>query len=146
MSKKSDIQFRMNMLDHESKMHAKFKLTALERSRKLKSLDVTEGKIKARISTLEAQKKQVQSELDEAYSQQNRVATEKREIDKIKSPIITEHALLRYVERFWGVDLEKAHEEILLLPESEKIKAKNTIVTVFPDPEDNFNLAERESQ
>ena len=134
------------MLEHENKLHHMVKYTAVERSRKLKSLEVTEGKIKNRIKMLEAQRDEVQHELSVAIGQMDKVVVEKRYIDQLKSPIVTEHALLRYVERFWGVDLDKAHEEILLLPESEKVKAKNTIVTVFPDPEDHFNLAERESE
>lgn len=133
------------MIKHESEIHGKFKLNALERSRKLKSIEVTEGKIEARIRTLKSFADDVEKELQECYANQNRLAMEKRHIDMQKSPIVTEHALLRYVERFWGIDLVKAHEEILLLPETEKVRAKNTIVTVFPDPEDHFNLSERES-
>lgn len=146
MGSKSDIQFRMNMLTHESKMHERFKLNALERSRKLKSIEVTEGKVEARIRTLKSFRDDIDKELGECYANQNKLAEEKRHLDMVKSPIVSEHALLRYVERFWGIDLVKAHEEILLLPESEKVMAKRTVVTVFPDKEDSFNLCEREAE
>lgn len=146
MGAKSDIEFRMNMLEHEKKMHEKFKLNALERSRRLKSIEVTEGKIETRIRTLKSFKEDIEKELGECYANQTKLSKEKRHIDMVKSPIVTEHALLRYVERYMGVDLTKVHEEILLLPESEKVMAKKTVITVFPDKEDNFNLAEREKQ
>lgn len=146
MSAKSDIQFRMNMLEHEGKMHEKFKLTALERSRRFKSIEVTQGKIESRMRTLKSFKEDVEREMDECNANLTKLAIEKRHLDMVKSPIVTEHALLRYVERFMGIDLVKVHEEILLLPDTEKVMAKKTVVTVFPDKEDNFNLAEREKQ
>lgn len=139
MSSKADIKSRVDMLDSSTK------LNALERSRRLKSLQVTENKLITRNAQTRKQIRNLEADADEGDRQLALVQIEKRKLEKQKSPIVTEHALLRYVERFWNVDLAKAHEEILKLSDTECIRHGSTVITVFTDPEDHFNLAERES-
>lgn len=143
MGARTDIEYRMKLLQKEDN---KLKLNALERSRKIKSIEVTEGKINTRLWALNSMKEDIEKEIVEMNNNLVALKAEKGQIDTLKSPVVTEHALLRYVERYMGVDLTEVHEKILALPEADKIKAKNTVITVFPDKEDNFNLAEREKQ
>lgn len=133
-------------ISHRMAMHDASKpVNALERSRKLKSLNVTRSKL---LSIVKTSRNIINSAEAERIDAEKRMKEIEMEIAKLKdisdSPIITEHALLRYVERQMGIDLEKVHQEILDLPDELKIKSGNTIITVYTDTEDHFNLAERE--
>lgn len=124
------------------------KLNAVERSRKLKSLQVTENKLKSHISQCDKQIKVLTKESSEAQKQLQKIVTEKAKLEEENDgiPLVTEHAMLRYVERQMGIDLEKVFKEIQLLPAEQMVRHGNTIVTVLTDDEDHFNLAEREAQ
>jgi seryl-tRNA synthetase len=141
MSNRSDIDYRVSLLGETD-----IKLNALERSRKLKSLAVTKSKLDNRIQLLKSTKKEIERDLAESMNQADKVEEEKVVLETYKSPIVTEHALLRYVERFMKVDLNKVHEKILNLPEKDVVRSGNTIITCFTDKDDHFNLAEREDQ
>lgn len=136
---KREIDYRMKSIN------SSYKLTAIEKSRKLKSLQVTENKIQSRINQLQKQKKEIQKDIDECQINLNKISQEKRHIDQHKSPIVTEHAILKYIERYKNIDLNEIHDEIINLPDNDKVKSGMTIVTVFPDKNDHFNLAERET-
>lgn len=43
-----------------------------------------------------------------------------------------------------GLDLEKIHADILALPSADKTMANNTVITVYPEVDDHFNLAQNE--
>ncbi|CAH2910614.1 MAG: hypothetical protein CPSOU_1818 [uncultured Paraburkholderia sp.] len=50
----------------------------------------------------------------EALKRRDRIQAQIREIEEAaKEPIVTEHALLRYIERFMNVDLEQVRKAIL---------------------------------
>jgi hypothetical protein len=50
----------------------------------------------------------------EALDNVTKIETQIRELeDTAKEPIVSEHALLRYIERFMGVDLESVRRAIL---------------------------------
>ena len=138
MSQKEDIRHRMSMIGEQTKF------TAVERSRKLKSLQVTENKLEYRKRELRKQRDLINKDIDECVEHLNRIAIEKRHIDQVKHPIITEHAFLRYLERFCGVDLNVIHDQILKLEDKHIVRSGMTIVTVFTDDDDHINLAERE--
>lgn len=56
-----------------------------------------------------------------------------RRINQIKSgteEIITDHAIVRYLERFTDVDVEAIRERVAELPDEEKIVVNNNIITV----------------
>jgi predicted RNase H-like nuclease (RuvC/YqgF family) len=60
---------------------------------------------KARIATKDA---------SEALRRKDKIAAQIREIEEAaKEPIVTEHAMLRYIERFMDVDLEAVRKAIL---------------------------------
>lgn len=120
--------------------------TALDRSRALKSLSVTRGKLLAH----KAQNLDIMAEATAEIQATNREIKEinikMNNLRPGKEPIVTEHALLRYAERFMGVDINKIHAEIMNLPETDKIVSGNTVVTVYPTPDDHFNLAGNEKK
>lgn len=56
-----------------------------------------------------------------------------QQINLIKSDveeIITDHAIVRYLERYNNLDLEKVKEQVKKLPQEEKIVYNNNIITV----------------
>lgn len=129
------------------RLNTKQRLTAIEKSRKLKSLHVTKNKL----DTARQQKaKQIREIEGDIHGIDTQIVLVEKELEELNadtsSPIVTEHAYLRYIERFMGVDLNKIHEEILALPEKDTVRHGRTIVTVFTDKEDHFNLAEREAE
>jgi mannose/fructose/N-acetylgalactosamine-specific phosphotransferase system component IIB len=140
MSGKSDIKHRIDMLDSTTK------LNAVEKSRKLKSLQVTENKLISHAGQLRKSIRLSTNDLNEAENQLAKVRAEREMLDNDDSPIVTEHAYLRYVERFMGIDLNEVHKKIMLLSEKDKVVHGRTVITVFTDPEDHFNLAERETK
>ena len=107
----------------------------LDRSRLLKSLLVTKNK-------LENRKAETLSAINNKT-----IKLINKKIEKLKPEdgfVVTEHALLCYIERYMGVDIEKVHADVLSLPGNNKIMANNTVVTVYPDQNDHFNLAGNE--
>lgn len=77
-----------------------------------------------KIKELVTRKKKLQSKLERLHQEVNESKTEysktKAQIDKInnilstsaKNLIVTEHALLKYIERFMDIDLEKIKKQI----------------------------------
>lgn len=139
--KNTDLQHRLMKLDTMTDPE-----TSLDRSRTLKSLQVTKSKLlshkKQNLNIMELATKEVQ----EANRRIKEINMKMAELHPQKGFIVTEHALLRYLERFEGIDINRIHDEIMKLPEKDKVKANNTIITVYPTPDDHFNLAENESQ
>ena len=136
-------------LEHSvNKLTAPSKLNAVERTRKLKSLQVTENKLKSHISKKKKEIRECEAEINSATNQLNLIVNEKAVLESLNDgmPLITEHAILRYVERQMGVDLNEVVKKIHLLPADEMIKQGNTIVTVLTDDNDHWNLAEREKE
>jgi hypothetical protein len=117
---------------------------SLDRSRLLKSLLVT-------LTKLETRRKEsmhiIREETKQLRQTNKDIKVINKKIDKLEPEdgfLVTEHALLRYLERYAGVDLEKIHAEIIALPDHDRIMASNTIVTVFPTTYDQFNLSQNE--
>lgn len=58
--------------------------------------------------------RQANAAASEALSRRDKIQAQIREIEECaKEPIVTEHALLRYIERFMAVDLESVRRAIL---------------------------------
>lgn len=59
-----------------------------------------------------------------------------KRIAEIKSgtdSIVTDHAVVRYLQRYANMDIEKIKERIAELPEDEKIVIANNVITVGKD-------------
>lgn len=121
-------------------------VTALERSRKLKSLQVTKGKLIGLVCRYKTEIKEATENLVETKRNIKLIDKSLKALKEDDTVVVTEHALLRYVERVMHIDLEQVHAEVVAMAEEDLIRAGNTIVTVIPDKNDHFNLAERESQ
>lgn len=119
---------------------------SLDRSRRLKSLLVTKSKLIGRQYELDSILEETLKEINANKINLNMVEKQITDLTPEKGTTITEHALLRYCERYRGIDLEEVHKEIMDLPQEDKIMASNTIITVFPTIDDHFNLAENESR
>lgn len=142
MSMKKHLEHNVN------KLTAPSQLNAVERTRKLKSLQVTENKLKSHISRKRKEIRECEAEITSATKQLNMITTEREALESLNDgmPLVTEHAMLRYVERHMGIDLNKVFNKIQSLPVNEMVKHGNTIVTVFTDDNDHWNLAERETK
>lgn len=138
MSKTLDYRLRMASMSSPK--------NSLDRSRKLKSLLVTRNKLECRGRELETTKKLLDTDIKSNRDQLTYIKAQIDELSPDDSVIVTEHALLRYIERYMGIDIQKVHDDILDLPNNDLVVAGNTIVTVYPDENDNFNLAENERQ
>lgn len=136
-------------IDTRIKHHLMDKPTnALDRSRKYKSLTVTKTKLVSWRKSCQIEMKQAAADMADA---DKRLIDIEIQMAKLKEetggdPIVTEHALLRYVERRMGVDLDKCLQEIIKLPKKDVVMMGQTIITVYPDNDDHFNLAQNESK
>ena len=84
----------------------------IKETQELKRLHTYESKIKAEIDEILLEKRTCESRLTNAYQRYQNV---QRQIEALKKsdPIITEHALLRYLERVKGIDLGQIQKEIM---------------------------------
>jgi chromosome segregation ATPase len=77
----------------------------------LKQMQVRKTKAEAEVATLKDEMRRAQQAFQEA---ENRLTALNKQIaDASKEPVVTEHALLRYVERVMGLDLDQVKSEIL---------------------------------
>lgn len=81
-------------------------------TQKLKHLQVNQAQLDAEIKDLKTTVINLNKQISERTIKFNAISNEIKNIHN-KNPIITEHALLRYVERILHVDLEKVKKEIL---------------------------------
>lgn len=141
-SRKKQLKNKVSVLD---KMLTN-KMSSLELSRALKSLEVTETRLKQyrknQLDTL----KSARHNKTEVDAQLRKINKQRMNLTRLnpKEPVITEHAILRYVERVLKIDLEECFKAILELPEEQVVKRGNTIITVYTDQNDHINLAENE--
>jgi len=81
-------------------------------TQKLKSLQVNQTRLENEIKELKASITELNKKINEKNTQLSAVTKEIQDIHS-QHPVITEHALLRYVERILQIDLEKVKQEIL---------------------------------
>lgn len=90
---------------------------------KIKSLQSMISKAEVDILNLNKQKDQL---IDDIVQKKHQIKKYTKEIDNIKVKskeiIVSEHAIIRYLERVYGLDLLKIENEILPEREKEKIK------------------------
>ncbi len=104
---------------------------ALEESRSLKSLNTTRNKYQ---HTIAEQNKVIQHTTASRNEAQKQLARIEAQIEVLLSNprevIVTEHAILRFLERYEGLDLVPIVDKIKRLPETKTIRKGNSIVTV----------------
>lgn len=141
-SDKKNIDHRLRKIDY---IDHNIRMTAVEKSRQQKSYQVTLDKLVQRRKFLRKEKDDIEKEIIDVEKSYDKLVQLLRDLDNGNSPIITEHAYLRYIERVMGIDLDEVHEKILKMDKKDLYIAGKTIVTVMPSYDDHFNLAERES-
>jgi len=87
---------------------------SLKDSQELKQLQSRETKLSTELKHLSEEDVSIQRKL---AKERRRLATLKKKISSLKQksavPIVSEHAILRYIERTMGVDVEHLKQEIL---------------------------------
>lgn len=85
---------------------------SVKNSQQLKQLTSRKSKLEVDVNHFEQERKSAQSNLDKAKNQLKSVNSE---IDKLKTKdlVITEHAILRYIERAMGIDIEELKGKII---------------------------------
>jgi len=79
---------------------------------KFKGLQVRKTQLESELRDLRDQLKELDKKILYVNSSLSRISKEMNDLNE-QQPTISEHALLRYVERIEGVDLEKIKREIL---------------------------------
>lgn len=115
---------------------------AYEASRQLKSLNVTKAKLlshrkKCRIAIVQAEADIIDTD--------KRLAELEEQLQGVNldNPIVvSEHAILRYLARHKGLDLDEVIRGVMKLPPDMLVQKGNTIVTIIddqpnPNPEEN---------
>lgn len=78
----------------------------------LKGLQVRVAKLESEINLLEADKDSLVKTIGAKRSELNRL-NQRIQAFNVSEPVVTEHALLRYIERVMGVDLKQITDTIL---------------------------------
>ncbi len=81
-------------------------------AQKLKNLQVRKTQLETELKDLQQTVKNINKKICETNNSLINITKEIKNITS-QSPTISEHALLRYVERVLGIDLEKIKREIL---------------------------------
>jgi len=121
-------------------------------SQKLKQLRTRKGKVDLEITELKRDKEKAEAALAGARTELAKVENNIKTLTQSKDPIVSEHAILRYLERIEGVDLEEVKKKILTdkvkayinqfpncvapvegFPQNFKIKVKNRVVITILD-------------
>lgn len=78
----------------------------------LKGLQVRKAKLEAEIKALEEDRNKVSQDISRKKNELNTVQ-QKIESYTVIEPVVTEHAMLRYIERVLGIDLAEIQARIL---------------------------------
>lgn len=108
----------------------------IEKSKMFKDYNIAEQKLVGRINMLKDRQESTDEFLQEAMEQLKDLRKLRKALGFEHEIIITEHAMLRYCERYLNIDMDQVHKDILKLPKKDTTKFGNTIVTVFPADDD----------
>lgn len=113
---------------------------SIEKSRSFISMNIAENKLHTRLKSINERKKALVADEKESLEQIKVIKQQRLELGYEHEIIVTEHAMLRYCERYLGIDMNKVYEEILKLPKKDITKFGNTIVTVYPVKNEKLTL------
>lgn len=81
----------------------------------LKLIQSRLSNLKSKLETLVAQRNDLNNEIYKAQNDIQKAESEQRRLlDVAKTPIVSEHAIVRYLERVYKMDIETIKNEILL--------------------------------
>lgn len=123
----------------DEKLHIKYRIKNMdiipndrfEQGRRLKSLKITLSKFLSWRKENENIIERAMADLKDADKYIEVMNKAIDEIEQDKSIIITEHAVLRYLQRHKGIDLNQVTEEIVKLDPKYIKRNANTIITVY---------------
>lgn len=127
---KREIEHRIDRLDRA------IREGQIERSKMFKDYNIAEQKLVGRINMLKERQESNDEFLQQAQEQLKDLRSKRKALGFEHEIIITEHAMLRYCERYLGINMDEVHKNILKLPKKDVTKFGNTVVTVFPADDD----------
>lgn len=110
----------------------------INKAKAFKDINIADTKLANRLKMLEQKKSRTEKEIRKAKLQKAELAKTRKALGFEHETVVTEHAMLRYVERYMGVDMEEVYRGILKLPKTDVIKYGNTIVTVYPEADERI--------
>jgi hypothetical protein len=123
---KREIKHRLDRLDRGTRDKQ------ISKSKMFKDINIAQSKLHNRLEMLKTRKKKTEEEIQIAEDQVRELAEQRAALGFEHEIVVTEHAMLRYVERFRGVDMDEVYDEIIKLPKKDVTKYGNTVVTVYP--------------
>ena len=131
---KREIEHRIDRLDRAVREGQ------IEKSKMFKDYNIAEQKLVGRINMLKERQESNDEFLQEAVAQLKDLRSKRKVLGFEHEIIVTEHAMLRYCERYLNVNMDQVHKDIVKLPKKDVTKFGNTIVTVFPADDDFIHL------
>ena len=108
----------------------------INKAQSFKNYNILENKLNLKIKSLLIQKKNTQNALTDARKQLNKTKKSRLKLGNEHEGIVTEHAMLRYLERYHHIDMNQINQEILKLPSADLVKCGNVVVTVYPSQDE----------
>lgn len=109
------------------------RLISYDTSRKLKSLNTTRSKLLSQAKKCRIQIKQAENDLLDIKKRIGEIDVELDSIERDNPTVVSEHALLRYMERYKNINLDDIANEVANLPEEKLVRKGNSIVTILED-------------
>lgn len=131
-NRRKEIDHRIERASKIDRLSEEWKNKSMTRAREILNLSIAENKSLERISSLEQAKARINEDIAEAKERLEVIRRMHRELGDEHEVVITEHAFLRYAERYLGLDIEKLYKDIQKLPKQDIQRFGNTIVTVYP--------------
>lgn len=104
---------------------------SLAETRSLKSLLVTRSKLMGWRKACRTTRDRAAADLLDAEKQLGEINAKIAAIENGDHVVVSEHAILRYLERFENVDINKVSEQVQALDPTYIVKRGNTIVTII---------------
>jgi hypothetical protein len=127
-----EIRHRISRLDDFDRLDRKTKTDLIERNREFVSINILEDKLHVRLKNLAKAKQKIFDEEIEIQTKLRDVKKRRKNLGYEHEVIVTDHAMLRYLERYMDIDMNETYVKILKLPKSDLTKFGNTVVTVYP--------------
>lgn len=131
---RKEVKHRIDRLDRETQNDS------IEKSRSFISMNIAENKLHLRLKSISERKEILDKDESEALEQIEIIKNKRKELGYEHEIVITEHAMLRYCERYLGIDMNEVYHNILKLPKKDITKFGNTIVTVYPVKNEKVTL------
>lgn len=136
---RKEVRHRLDRLDREVQNDS------IEKSRSFISMNIAENKLHIRLKSIKERKDALEKDEKDSLKQIEIIKKKRKELGYEHEIVITEHAMLRYCERYLGIDMNKVYKDILKLPKKDITKFGNTIVTVYPVKNEKLTIEDVEN-